>query len=308
MQRREMKIAGRKLTGTTTFAMVAAGFAAALAGIDYLRDGASNAYVDRVATAEHLEPKNDMKAAYEGRLVWVSGTPTGSNSVRDIDFNIELPVLRLERHSEIFQWQEDSRKHRRYSVHWFAHGIDSRDFRQEEGHENTGSITYPDFSAEPSSYQIGPARLDRSYVDQMQVVKVPVTKEIYASLPDKIRAAYALSSEGTLVPGDDGHVRELKIGDNRTRFDGVYANPVTVVGQYSNGTVIPVDVGGELVHVLRNESTTLEKIVSDMRASTHSWTVILGVLSAALLGLGLALFGLDFANAEEELPPARFGR
>jgi hypothetical protein len=36
--------------------------------------------------------------------------------------------------------------------------------------------------------------------------------------------------------------------------------------------------------------------------------VILGVLSAALLGLGLALFGLDFANAEEELPPARFGR
>jgi hypothetical protein len=303
-----MKIAGRKLTGTTTFALVAAGFAAALAGIDYLRDGAGNAYVDRVASAEHLVAKDDMKAAYEGRLVWISGMPSGSNSVRDIDFNIELPVLRLERHSEIFQWQESGSKHRKYAVGWVEHGVDSRDFRFEEDHENTGSIIYPDFAAEARSFEIGPAMLDRSYVARMPVSKVPVTRAMYDAMPVEVRSLYALSSKDDLVPGDEGHVRELKIGDNRTRFDGVYANPVTVVGQYSNGTVIPVDVGGELIDVLRNESTTIEKIVSDMRATTHSWTVILGVLSAALLGLGLALFAFDFANAEVDLPPARFGR
>jgi hypothetical protein len=303
-----MKIAGRKLTGTTTFAIVVAGIAAALAGIDYLRDGASNAYVDRVASAEHLERKGDMKAAYEGRLVWISGTPTGSNSVRDIDFNIELPVLRLERHSEIFQWQESGSKHRKYAVGWVEHGIDSRDFRYEEDHQNTGSIIYPDFAAEARSYQIGPAMLDRSYVARMPVSKVPIAKTMYEAMPGEVRSLYALSSNDDLVPGEEGHVRELKIGDNRTRFNGVYANPITVVGQYSNGTVIPVDVGGELVDVLRNESTTLERIVADMRATTHSWTVVLGVLSAVLLGLGLVLFGFDFANAEVELPPARFGR
>jgi hypothetical protein len=303
-----MKIAGRQLSGTTTFAIIVAGFAAALAGIDYLRDGASNRYVDRVASAVPLEQMDDMKAAYEGKLVWIAGTPTASNAVRDLDFNVELPLLRLERHSEIFQWQESGSKFKKYAVGWFEHGVDSRDFSHEEGHENIGSILYPDFAAEARSYQIGPALLDGSYVARMSVSKVPVTKAMYDAMPGDIRTIYALSSKDDLVPGDEGHVRELKIGDNRTRFNGVYSNPVTVVGQYSNGTIIPVNIGGELFDVLRNENTTLQKIVVEMRTTAHSLTWILGCLSGALLGLGLALFGLDFANAKVELPPARFGR
>lgn len=155
-----MKIAGRILTGRTNVAFAVAALSLAIAGFDYLRDSAGGAFVDRVASATLLEQAEDMSSAYEGKLVWTTGMPTPSNSVRDREFNVDLPLLRLVRDSEIFQWREDSRKHRRYSVDWFEHGVDSRYFRDEVGHENTGSITFPDFTAEPREISMGTVKLD----------------------------------------------------------------------------------------------------------------------------------------------------
>lgn len=303
-----MKIAGRKLTGGTTLAIMAAAVAASLAGYDYVRDGASNEFVDRVSGAVHVERKDDMNGAYEGRLVWISGVPSGSNALKDIDFNLELPLLRLERHSEIFQWEESGSKHRKYSVGWSPRPVDSRDFRYEEGHVNVGSISYPEFVTGPASYKIGPVEIDGSYVSKMPRTKVALTQALYDGMPEAVRSRFALSSDDILVPGEDGQVRELKIGDNRISFDGIRPAPITVVGKYANGTIVPFALGNDAVQVLRMEDTTLDKITSEMRASVASWTHILAWIACSLFGLGVVLFVFDFAKAEIELPPARFGR
>lgn len=303
-----MKIAGRTLTGMTTFALAMSALAVALGGVDYLRNDAANAFVDEVASALHVEQKEDMRTAYEGRLVWLSGTPAGSNNVRDPEFNLELPLLRMERQSEIFQWQQSGSRTKKYSVGWVEHGIDSRNFRRETGHENSGVIIYPNSWSEARSYRLGPVALDRSYVERMPAAKVPVTTAMYDAMPAGVKAAFALSSDDTLVPGENGHVRELKIGDNRTRFVGIHPSPITIVGRYSDGVVAPVESEAGRVAIFRNGITTIEAIASEMRSTAHSWTVILAVIAGALATLAAVLVGLDFKNAEVEMPPARFGR
>src|SRR4051812_2293804 len=86
----------------------------------------------------------------EGKLVHVSGDMRAPAPVVDPDFGVSANGLRLVRSVEMFQWKEDKKTETRknlggseetvttytYTKEWATNRIDSRDFRQQDGHVN----------------------------------------------------------------------------------------------------------------------------------------------------------------------------
>lgn len=82
-------------------------------------------------SAERVDPIND------GRLVQVAGRLTAAAAARDADLGVSANAAVLFRKVEMFQWRERCAGATcDYDAVWSSRPIDSRNFRQAQGHEN----------------------------------------------------------------------------------------------------------------------------------------------------------------------------
>lgn len=308
-----MKIAGRKLSHLTTIALFIGLCALGLGIIDWMMNARSSAKLDLIrAGAVRLDGNSDLKAL-EGRIVYAAGVATGSNETRDTDFNLSLPLLRLERQSEILQWHESGGKHRRYEVEWGPDEIDTRTFRNETGHENRGVIEYPNYTTGPMDINLVSgqkilAHLDRSYLQFMGGArKVFLTEEMYEGMPDAVKARFALV-KGSLIEARDGRTDNPKIGDNRTRFLGIAPMEVTIVGVLRAGVIAPGDTEHGQVAILRPGVVSIDEVYATVASDIRTSAIIMGIVASLVMFAAIFMAFKDYAGAPRVLGIIRFGR
>lgn len=309
-----MKFAGRKLSHLTTVAVLL-GLAAAVVGvIDWKTDSRRSEKLDLIRSqAVELDQRSDLDAL-EGKIVYAVGTATGSNPTRDTDFNLELPVLRLERESEILQWQEQGGKHRNYEAVWSSDEVDSRSFRYETDHVNRGVIEYPNFTTGPMDINLVSgnrtlARLDRSYLQFMGGArKIPVKQSMYDAMPATVKARFALVDGSLVEARDGGRTDDPRIGDNRTRFLGISPMEVSVVGVLKSGVIVPSDETLGPVAILQPGSVSMGRVFETVASDIRTSAIILAVVAGFMMLVAIFVFLKDFDGAPRIREIIRFGR
>ncbi|WP_372897510.1 TMEM43 family protein [Stieleria sp.] len=119
-----------------------------------------------------VDPAND------GKFVHVSGDVQTNDVLRDDDFAIEYNGIRLERHVEMYQWNENKQTTKEkklgggtrttttytYEKDWFPERIDSSGFDEAHSHQNPTEFVFADRTYQAKNVSLGQFRLPDSLI------------------------------------------------------------------------------------------------------------------------------------------------
>lgn len=167
-----------------------------------------------------------IDAANEGRRVCIGGPLRVVQPPRDTDLGIEAgDALALLREVEMLQWQESCEggacSHR---LAWSASLVDSKAFREPQGHANPASMPFAAARFEAGEVRLGAFLVDpaNAAVD-VDAVAWPVR---VAQLPANLAATFR-DCDGAICTGEQGMPAA---GDVRVRYRVVPAGMRTLAG------------------------------------------------------------------------------
>jgi hypothetical protein len=175
-------------------------------------------------------PATRTEPPVDGRPLTLSGTLRVTRPARDTQLGIGADAVALLRRVEMLQWQESCAGARcDHALAWSEKPIDSRAFRQPQGHQNPPSLP---FSSE--RFLAGELRLGTYVVDPAlaaegaEAVSWPVRT---AQLPPNLAATFR-EQDGALYAGDPAHPAA---GDLRVSYRIVAAGERRLSGVASAG-------------------------------------------------------------------------
>ena len=151
---------------------------------------------------DQLDPIN------EGKFVHTTGLVATDDVLRDDEFALEFNGIRLSRHVEMYQWDEDEDTNRKkkfggstqttttfsYSKGWFPRLNDSSQFDEADAHRNPSSMLFADQSQQAKQVSLGQFGLPDSLIGQISGGEaVDLTEE---NLPASFRGRSSLRRDG----------------------------------------------------------------------------------------------------------------
>ncbi|TWU26603.1 hypothetical protein Pla52o_04560 [Novipirellula galeiformis] len=199
------------------------------------------------------------KPEHDGQLVYVNGRLETSEWVSDETFAISVKGIRLERHAEMFQWQEYRTRERRwfrsedsigsynttyrYRKTWAKQPIDSSSFKH-SGHDNPVAMPFPSLSVQASEVKLGGFRLSTSLIDQIEPSD-PLHLDL-TELPVEIARDAFIHPDGPnqsprlyWSKGRGRSNRPAQIGDVRIYFTTAPSGEVSVMSQQQGDSFVP---------------------------------------------------------------------
>ena len=172
-----------------------------------------------------------VDAANDGRRVRVSGLLTADGPARDAQLGISVAAAVLLRNVEMYQWREHCAGAAcNYDTGWGA-PVDSRRFREPEGHENPPAPFGAAQFAAPG-LKLGAFGVDASLlVAQHAPHAYPVGD---AGLPPNLAASFSASNGALYAGGDPAHPQ---VGMLRVSYRIVPLGAATLEGVQRGGTL-----------------------------------------------------------------------
>ncbi|HYH19509.1 MAG TPA: TMEM43 family protein [Azospirillum sp.] len=246
--------------------------------------------------------------ANDGKLVHVLGNATVGEPLRDPALGVAWNgLLRLHRTVEMYQWQqrETTRSEKQlggsektetvyeYEKVWSEQPIDSNRFRLAEGHRNPSmplrSLTVDSRDARIGGHAVTPAVLGHLSAYQ------PLTPGTASSDP-----AYR-TADGGLYRGPDP--MNPKIGDVRVRFEGVVAQPISVVAAQSRNGLLPYTAAnGYTIALIQVGERPAAAMFADAQQAESVITWILRLVGWVVMAIGVMLFFQPFVVLASVLP------
>ena len=259
-----------------------------------------------------------VSPANEGKLVHVVGTATASG-IEDQAMGSSLPGLILaERRVEMYQWRERTSRQSQtnwgggqtvttsvgYDKVWSSVGINSRNFRVRDGHDNPPMLLTPALiaadDAKLGDFRLGPTTLAALTRTTLLRDGDPVAFNLgddwlpdgfQRVRPERTPSGYRFDADGGLYRGDNP--RQPAIGDIRVTYVGVPTGKVlTVVGKQSGGSFTDYPVArGYTIQLAAVGEHSAEALLDEEAAeeSTLTWLMRLGGLLLMWLGFALLL-------------------
>ena len=234
--------------------------------------------------------------ALEGRLVHLTGPLQAQAPARDPMFGVvAADAVRLERHVEMFQWQEHSSSSTEkslgggstttttydYQKTWSDRAIDSAPFHARAGHVNP-PLPIARLVSDAADARLGPYRVDASVLDRL-APSAPVSMPEGAALPPGWQR------------GDTGPFRGRDpmapvIGDVRVTFLAVPAGTASVIaGQQGERLAAFAAPNGQTIALAQTGVASAPSMLSAERSQARllAWALRLAGFVLCLVGLVL---------------------
>jgi hypothetical protein len=247
--------------------------------------------------AARVEPAN------EGKLVHVSGDMRAPSPVVDPDFGVSASGLRLVRSVEMYQWKEDKKTETRknlggseetvttysYSKEWAANRIDSRDFRQPDGHVNP-SLRYQGTSVLAADVSLGAFRPSARLIEMLPASEfVRVDPALADAARTRITGPLSVNN-GMFFLGANS--ADPAVGDLRVSYHIVPAGPASVVGRQAGSDFreYQTKAGDGLLMVRPGTMSAAEMFkAAERENAVLTWIIRLIGVIAMFIGFALVL-------------------
>jgi hypothetical protein len=253
---------------------------------------AHRAFDTGAASVLHVVPER-LDGENEGRVVHVSGLVSTDETLRDEVFGVSARALRLERHVEMYVWDETKRSENGrvevdYTKRWSAKVVDSAAFKDAEGHRNPSLFPYEERSIAALAAHLGAFSLPNEGLRQLNGFEpwVPTT-EMLASAPAEIRSKARVYA-GAVFLGLNPDTPQ--VGDVRITFQIVKPTVASVVAAQKAQALAPATLSSDRELFLVQAGETDEKsMLGKTRAEASPWFTYVRISCAVALAFGLWL-------------------
>ncbi len=199
------------------------------------------AFDEGAASVVHVM-SDKVDAANEGKVVHLTGTVTTDETLRDELFGVSAKALRLERHVEMYQWDEanrvvDGKTEFTYTKRWSPTVIDAGKFHEPADHKNPSLFPYEERFVTAQAARVGAFSLPKEGLEKLNAFEPLVpTAEMLAGAPADARAKLKIAP-GALFMGASPDAPQ--VGDLRITFQIVKPAQASVVGMQAAQAVTP---------------------------------------------------------------------
>jgi hypothetical protein len=254
--------------------------------------GAHRAFDEGAASVVHVLPDR-VDTANEGKVVHLTGQIITEEVLRDDVLGASAKALRLERHVEMYLWDETSRSDNgkteyTYTKRWSPRPIDSGGFKEADAHKNPSLFPYPEQSLFAQAPRLGAFSLPKEALSSLTTFEaLPVTPEMLASAPADARAKLK-PSNGALFMGQNPDAPQ--VGDLRISFQVVRPAVASVIGRQQGQAIAAAQLSADRQLLLVSAGEVDERTMFGRApAEASPWFLYLRVLGAALLSIGVLL-------------------
>ena len=258
-------------------------------------------------SAEKIDPAN------EGKLVHLSGLATTTETLVDGEFGISTNVLKLRRVAEMYQWKETKSTSKEknlggsettkttynYAQHWSESPIDSKQFKQPEGHTNPASLPYASRSVTAEKITVGEFTLSGSLAAKINnFTDLPV--EQVEKLPEPVRAKAKLHEQKVYVGANPA---TPQVGDTRVGFKIARPTVVSFIARQIKGSFEPFATrnGGE-IELLQTGEVSAQAMFQAAAEANAMLTWILRAAGLIVMWIGFALIAKPLAVFGDLVP------
>jgi hypothetical protein len=257
--------------------------------IKSLKEGAS-----KVVEADAFDDGNN------GELVHATGETSSDQELRDPEFEVTSPGIRLNRNVQVFAWTEKessssstsatgtktTKKTYTYEKKWVSSLPKSSHFKQPEGHENPTELKYKSASFQADKVALGDYTLDPELVGKLTNDKAVSLDKDSIKIPDGAQV-----SGDTIYIGADAE-NNPAVGDLRITETVVPTGPVSVVaGQGPKERLASFETkAGERIGLIETGTKSAAEMFSNARSANRTFTWVARLGGFLLLLFGFLLF------------------
>lgn len=243
-----------------------------------------------------------VQPANERKVVYLTGLAAVSDELKDDVFGVTTKAIKLNRKVEMYQWQEHTEtkteknvggsetevKTYVYEPVWSEEIIDSKKFKDKNGHENPTSMPYKSLYQQAKNVRVGDFQLSNGLITQINGA-MPVDLSLLDIKPIKAKTnkpvAYDISG---LYIGEDS--TQPKIGDLRVTMSEVLPQNVSIIAQQL-GTVLQAYTApaGKPVELLAMGLVSAEQMIHHAIVENQIMMWIWRAVGFVLMFIGVAL-------------------
>jgi len=258
---------------------------------------------------------DNVETTNEGKLVYVTGDATTTDSVSDPKFGVTVSALRLERVAEMYQWKEsktsNSQKHLgggettvtnyTYEKVWSPKLIRSGGFKQASGHENPQTMPVTNQTWMAKSVTLGGFTLPDVLIDKMDKTESYAADEqaVSNAAPD-VQNRFKLHQGGYYLGENPG---SPAIGDTRIAFKVVRPATVSIMARQIQNTfeAYQAKAGGSVL-LLTYGTVGPDAMFKTAEKANKTLTWVLRAAGFLLMFIGLFLIFNPFAVVADVVP------
>ena len=239
----------------------------------------------------------------EGMLVHLIGEAKTAEILEDKPFGIALNAIKLTRHVEMYQWQEEEKQEERtksdgskekvkryvYKKEWSTELIQSSRFKHPAEHRNPSNMPYKSDSSVVQSATVGAFGLSGMLINQMDFYQpLPLTQDMIGRVEPVLQRLLMLHNNTFYLGGDPN---EARIGDCRISFKVVPVGTVSIVSKQVGNTFEPywTKVGKNLEIIYSGSHSAENMFNTELKKNTTLTWIMRGV-GFSIMTLGLFLF------------------
>jgi hypothetical protein len=258
---------------------------------------------------------DNVETTNEGKLVYVTGDATTTDTVSDPKFGVTVSALRLERVAEMYQWKESKtsnpQKHLgggettvtnyKYEKVWSPKLIHSGVFKQASGHQNPQTILVTNQTWTAKSVTLGGFTMPDALIDKMDKKESYAVDETALSnaAPD-VQNGFKLQ-QGRYYLGENPAA--AAVGDTRVTFKVVRPATVSIVARQVANTfeAYQAKAGGSIL-LLTYGSVSPDSMFKTAEKANKTLTWVLRAAGFLLMFIGLFLIFNPLAVVADVVP------
>ena len=258
---------------------------------------------------------DNVETTNEGKLVYVTGDATTTDTLSDREFGVTVSALRLERVAEMYQWKEsktsNSQKHLgggettvsnyKYEKVWSPKLINSGGFKQASGHENPQTIPVTNQTWTARSVTLGGFTLPDVLIDKMdKTERYAADEQAVSNAAPDVQNRFELRQGGYYLGENPG---SPAIGDTRIAFKVVRPATVSIVARQIQNTfeAYQAKAGGSVL-LLTYGTVGPDAMFKTAEKANKTLTWIFRAAGFLLMSIGLFLIFNPLAVVADVVP------
>jgi len=268
-----------------------------------------------------INPQNDGKLVHFTASVFNGGANI-SDSLFGVGCFGDIDCLALQRHSEMYQWDELSKSNSKSNTGgsittttnyshiqaWSSTLVNSDSFRnQSKTYENPASFQFPskNFFANPmmAGAFVLPSNIVNWFVQDQDLIDVSVNDITDQSLRNEAKATRSTRSDGYYF--GNGTDQSPKIGDEKVWFTQTPPSNITVVGVQRDSTIkafaSKTGEGGNVL-LYRKGNLTASQMYDIAENQNRILTIVLRIVGFAIMAIGQIVIWSPFKVVADVIP------
>lgn len=249
----------------------------------------------------HVEA-DTSESVNDGKLIHITGKADTKDLVSDHTFNLSVNALRLSRHVQMYQWEENvttttkkklgggetTTKKYTYQKTWSSTIIPSHEFKKPEKHQNPNSIPYKSIDFTAKTINVGAFRLSHNLINKLDRSEIfNINQEAMAKVNEAVGENLGWKLvDGALYRGD---VNNPKLGDLRIGFSVLYPTIVSIIAEQRGTDLVAYKTSYGPVEMLSFDNRTAQEMFEEAMAANAMLTWIFRLLGLILMIAGISL-------------------